>query len=161
VAVRPALDFRVDFRIGHASHPSMNHWLVKSEPEAYSWDTFVTDKRTAWTGVRNFAARLHLRAMKAGDLVLFYESVGPKSVAGIARVTKEAFPDPTAEPDEGDWSAVELEAVAPLKSPVPLTAIKASSVLKDIALIRQSRLSVMPLTRAHYTAILKLGGGGA
>ncbi|MBE2215052.1 MAG: EVE domain-containing protein [Opitutaceae bacterium] len=139
----------------------MNHWLVKQEPEAYSWRTFVADQRTDWTGVRNFAARLHLRAMRAGDLVLFYESVGPKEVVGVARVTKEAFPDPTAEPGEGDWSAVEFEAVAPLKHPVPLAAIKASATLKDIALIRQSRLSVMPLTKVQYDAIVKLGGGTA
>ena len=137
----------------------MNHWLVKSEPEAYSWRTFVADRRTDWTGVRNFAARLNLRAMKVGDLVLFYESVGPKAVVGVARVTKEAFPDPTVEPGEGDWSAVELEVVAPLKTPVPLAAIKASATLKDIALIRQSRLSVLPLTKAQFDAIGKLGGG--
>jgi predicted RNA-binding protein with PUA-like domain len=139
----------------------MNHWLVKQEPEAYSWQNFVADRRTDWTGVRNFAARLHLRAMKAGDRVLFYESVGPKEVVGLARVTKEAFPDPTAEPGEGEWSAVELEAVAPLKQPVPLAAIKASAILKDIPLIRQSRLSVMPLTKAQFDAIVKLGGSAA
>lgn len=161
MSVGAAPDFRVDFVLGHASHPSMNHWLVKQEPEAYSWQTFVKDRRTDWTGVRNFAARLNLRAMKAGDLVLFYESVGPKEVVGIARVSKEAFPDPTVEPGEGDWSAVELEAVAALKQSVPLAAIKASAPLKDIPLIRQSRLSVMPLTKPQYDAIVKLGGGPA
>lgn len=139
----------------------MNHWLVKQEPEAYSWRDFVADRRTDWTGVRNFAARLHLRAMKAGDRVLFYESVGPKEVVGIASVTREAFPDPTAEPGEGDWSAVELEVVGPLQTPVPLAAIKASATLKDIALIRQSRLSVMPLTKAQFDAIVKLGSSAA
>jgi len=161
MSVRPTLDFRVDFIFGHASHSTMKHWLVKSEPEAYSWDTFVADKRTAWTGVRNFAARLNLRAMKTGDLVLFYESVGPKEVVGIARVSREAFPDPTVEPGEGDWSAVELEVDSPLRQPVPLAAIKASATLKDIALIRQSRLSVLPLTKPQFDAIVKLGGGPA
>lgn len=157
--VRAAPDFRVDFVILHGTHPNMKHWLVKQEPEAYSWRTFTRDRRTDWTGVRNFAARLNLRAMRTGDLVLFYESVGPKEVVGVARVTKEAFPDPTAARDEGDWSAVELEVVSPLMQPVPLAAIKASAALKDIALIRQSRLSVMPLTKAQYETIVKLGGG--
>ena len=159
MTVSPTADFRVDFVGWHASHPSMKHWLVKQEPEAYAWSTFVADRRTTWDGVRNFAARNNLRAMRVGDPVLFYESVGPKEVVGLARVTKEAFPDPTAEPDEGDWSTVELEAVAPIKKPVPLAAIKASATLKDIPLIRQSRLSVMPLTKAQFDAIVKLGGG--
>lgn len=161
MAVRAPADFRVDFVLGHASHRSMNHWLVKQEPESYAWQTFVSDGRTTWDGVRNFAARNHLRAMRTGDLVLFYESGGPKQVVGIARVTREAFPDPTAEPGEGDWSTVELEAVARLKQPVTLATIKATPALREMPLLRQSRLSVMPLTRDQFDAIVKLGGGRA
>ena len=137
----------------------MNHWLVKQEPESYAWPTFVEERRTTWDGVRNFAARNHLRGMRTGDLVLFYESGGPKQVVGVARLTKEAFPDPTAE--DGDWSTVELEAVAPLKQPVTLAVIKTTPALKDVPLLRQSRLSVMPLTRAQYDTLVKLGGGTA
>jgi predicted RNA-binding protein with PUA-like domain len=131
------------------------HWLVKSEPEAYAWATFQKDRRTAWTGVRNYQARIHLNAMRPGDHVLFYESVGPKSVAGIAQVTKSAFPDPTA--DEPGWVAVELKAVRPLPNPVSLAAIKADPVLADIALVRQSRLSVLPLAPAEFARIVALG----
>lgn len=152
-------DFRVDFLVCHASHPSMNHWLVKQEPESYAWQTFIDERRTTWDGVRNFAARNHLRGMRTGDLVLFYESGGPKQVVGVARVTKEAFPDPTAEPDEGDWSTVELEAVATLKQPVTLAVIKTTAALSEVPLLRQSRLSVMPLTEAQYATIVELGGG--
>ena len=152
-------DFRVDFVLGHASHRSMKHWLVKQEPESYAWPTFLAERRTTWDGVRNFAARNHLRGMRSGDLVLFYESGGPKQVVGVARVTREAFPDPTAEPGEGDWSTVDLEAVASLKQPVSLATIKTTAALKDVPLIRQSRLSVMPLTKAEYETIVKLGGG--
>ncbi len=161
MAVRTAPDFRVDFVLGHASHRSMKHWLVKQEPESYAWQTFVSDGRTTWDGVRNFAARNHLRAMRTGDLVLFYESGGPRQVVGIARVTKEAFPDPTAEPGDGDWSTVELEAVARLKKPVTLATIKATAALEDMPLLRQSRLSVMPLTALHFDTIVKLAGGRA
>src|SRR5437870_6263509 len=121
----------------------MSYWLVKQEPETYSWTTFAKEGRTAWTGVRNFAARLHLRVMKKGDLVLFYHSVSEKQVVGIARVVKEAYPDLTA--TEGDWSCVDLAPVRPLKSPVTLEAIKSDKTLKDILLLRQSRLSVMSL----------------
>ena len=142
----------------------MNHWLVKSEPSAYSWDNLVRDKRTAWTGVRNYAARLHLRAMQVGDEVLFYHSVEAKSVVGLARVTKTAFPDTTTDeeglPASGQgWVAVALAPVAALPKPVTLAQIKADVVLKDIALIRQSRLSVMPLRPAEFAKIRKLGGG--
>ena len=129
--------------------------MVKQEPTAYSWDQFVKDRRTAWTGVRNFAARLHLRAMKQGDQVLFYHSVVGKEVVGIAKVVREAYPDPTAE--EGDWSAVDLAPVRPLQKPVPLETIKASKSLKDIPLLRRSRLSVMPLTKEEFQAIVALG----
>lgn len=135
---------------------SMNYWLVKSEPEAYSWDKFVKDGGTAWTGVRNFAARLHLRAMKRGDLVCFYHSVTGKEVVGLAKVTKEAYPDATAK--EGDWSCVDLAPVKPLTKPVSLEAIKADKALAGIPLVRQSRLSVSPLTKEQFARVLALGG---
>ena len=131
------------------------HWLVKSEPEAYSWADFERDKRTAWTGVRNYQARLHLNAMRPGDRVLFYESVGPKAVAGLAEVTQPSFPDTTAE--EPGWVAVELKCGRALPHPVSLAQIKAEAALADIALIRQSRLSVLPLSAAEYALIVKLG----
>ena len=135
----------------------MNHWLVKSEPEAYSWAQLVRDGKTAWTGVRNFAARLNLRAMKNGDSVFFYHSVTDKQVVGLARVAKEFYPDATA--TEGDWSCVDLEPVRPLKNPVSLETIKADAILKDMPLVKQSRLSVTPLTKAQAERILKLAGG--
>ena len=133
----------------------MNYWLVKSEPEAYAWETFLRDKKTAWTGVRNFAARNHLRAMHIGDPVLFYASVTTKAVVGVAEVTKGAFPDATAK--EGDWSAVELKAQRGLDRPVTLEEIKAEKSLAQIELVRQGRLSVVPLTKAEYETILRLG----
>jgi len=133
------------------------YWLVKSEPEAYAWADLVRDRRTDWTGVRNYAARLNLNAMRPGDRVLFYESVSTKAVRGIAQVTKAAFPDQTAE--EPGWVAVELEAAEPLKQAVTLAAIKAEPKLAQIALLRQSRLSVMPLTAEAFRAIVKMGGG--
>lgn len=131
------------------------YWLVKSEPEAYAFSDLVRDRRTAWTGVRNNAARLHLKAMRPKDRVLFYESVTTKAVVGIAEVTRAAFPDTTA--DEEGWVAVELKAVAPLARPVTLAQVKAEAALKDIPLIRQSRLSVMPLAPEVFTQIVKLG----
>ncbi len=134
------------------------YWLVKSEPEAYAYSDLLRDGRTAWTGVRNYAARLHLRAMRPKDRVLFYESVTTKAVVGVAEVTKGEFPDATATADEG-WIAVELKAVAPLPRPVPLAAIKAEPALQKIALLRQSRLSVMPLAKAEFDRLVKLGGG--
>jgi predicted RNA-binding protein with PUA-like domain len=132
------------------------YWLVKSEPEAYSWDDLVRDKRTAWTGVRNYAARLHLKAMQIGDEVLFYHSVEAKSVVGLAKVSKTAFPDTTA--DEDGWVAVELVPVKPLAKPVTLVQIKAEESLQQIGLVRQGRLSVMPLKPAEFARIMKLGG---
>jgi predicted RNA-binding protein with PUA-like domain len=133
--------------------------MVKQEPTAYSWAQFVEDGRTAWTGVRNFQARNNLRAMKKGDPVLFYHSVVGKEVVGIAKVAREAYADPTA--DEPGWDSVELAPSKPLKNPVPLDAIKATPALKNIALLKQSRLSVMPLTAAEFAAILKLSGTAA
>lgn len=134
----------------------LNHWLVKSEPSAYSWADLIREKQTAWTGVRNFQARNNLRAMKKGDLVLFYQSVTDPSVRGITKVVKEAYPDPTAK--EGDWSCVDLAAVKHLPSPVTLQEIKGEKSLAEISLIKQSRLSVMPITPKEYERILGMGG---
>lgn len=134
----------------------MNYWLVKSEPAAYAWEQFVKDGGTAWTGVRNFTARLNLRAMKRGDLVCFYHSVTGKEVVGLAKVTKEAYPDATAK--EGDWSCVDLAPVKPLAQPVPLDVIKTDKTLAGIPLVRQSRLSVSPLTKEQFARVLALGG---
>ncbi|HXG46522.1 MAG TPA: EVE domain-containing protein [Methylomirabilota bacterium] len=131
-----------------------SYWLVKQEPEAYSWSTFCKDGRTAWTGVRNFQARNNLRAMRKGDLVLFYHSVTDKQVLGVARVVREHYPDPTA--TEGDWSVVDLAPLVPLQKPVSLEAIKADPVLKEMALVRQSRLSVTPVTPAQFRRVLQL-----
>ena len=133
------------------------YWLVKSEPEAYAFADLLRDRKTEWTGVRNYAARLHLNAMQPGDRVLFYESVTTKAVVGLAEVTRSAFPDRTA--DEDGWVAVELKAVGALPAPVTLVQIKEAPALKDIALLRQSRLSVMPLKRAEFDRLVKLGGG--
>jgi len=132
----------------------MKHWLVKQEPSAYSWDDFVKDGKTVWTGVRNFQARNNLKAMSKGDRVFYYHSVEGKCVVGEAEVVREAYPDATAK--EGDWVCVDLKPLKALKQPVSLDAIKADKRLKDIALLRQSRLSVMPLTAAEYKAILSL-----
>ena len=132
------------------------YWLVKSEPSAYAWADLVRDRRTAWTGVRNYAARLHLKTMQKGDEVFFYHSVETKSIVGLARVTKTFFPDPTA-PGE-DWAAVELTAVVALAQPVTLAQVKTDANLQNIALVRQSRLSVMPLRPAEFAQIKQLGG---
>ena len=132
--------------------------MVKSEPAAYSWDQFAKEGRAAWTGVRNFQARNNLRTMKTGDLVLFYHSVTGKEIVGIAKVAREAYPDPTAA--EPGWDCVDLVPVKPLKNPVTLAAIKTAPALKEIALLRQSRLSVMPLNAADYAAIVKLASQG-
>jgi len=132
----------------------MNYWLVKSEPETYSWTMFVKDGRTAWTGVRNFAARLHLRAMKSGDRVFFYHSGEEKSVVGLGRVVKESYPDATA--DEGDWSCVDLAAEKALARPVALAEIKADKILKEMVLAKQSRLSVSPVTHGQFERLSKL-----
>ena len=137
-------------------------WIVKQEPTAYSWADFVKDGRAAWTGVRNFQARLNLRAMRKGDAVLFYHSVVGKEIVGIAKVAAEAYPDATA--TEGDWSCVDLTPVRALKRPVTLDEIKASTKLREIKLVRQSRLSVLPLTATEYAEIVRLSeraAGGA
>jgi predicted RNA-binding protein with PUA-like domain len=134
--------------------PTHMPWLVKQEPSAYSWDDFVSDGRTAWTGVRNYSARLNLRAMKVGDRALFYHSVVGKSVMGVAKVIKTAYPDPTAE--DGDWSAVDLAPEKALPRPISMDEIKTIPALKEMVLIKNSRLSVQPVTEAEFAAILKL-----
>jgi predicted RNA-binding protein with PUA-like domain len=131
-----------------------NFWLVKQEPTAYSWADFVADGKTSWTGVRNYTARNNLRAMRKGDAVFFYHSVVGKEVVGIARVMREAYPDPTAK--EGDWSAVDLTPEKPLPRPVTLDEIKQNSKLKEMALLRLSRLSVQPVTSAQFDEILRM-----
>ena len=133
----------------------MNYFLVKSEPNAYSWDQLVKDGQTVWSGVRNYAARLHLNAMKKGDEVLFYHSSEGMAVMGIAKVTKEAYQDPTTTDDR--WIAVDLKAHKPLKNPVPLADIKAEKKLKDIGLVRIGRLSVMPLKKDEFDLIVEIG----
>ena len=132
-----------------------NFWLVKQEPFSYSWSDFVAEGETSWTGVRNFAARNNLRKMRKGDAVLFYHSGEEKAVVGIAKVARTAYPDTTAK--EGDWSTVDLAAVKALDRPVTLREIKANRRLKKIPLIRQSRLSVMPLAELEFREILRMG----
>jgi predicted RNA-binding protein with PUA-like domain len=130
-------------------------WLVKSEPSSYSWADFRADGGTSWTGVRNYAARNNLRGMGKGDEVLFYHSGEDKTVVGIARVTRPAYADATA--SEGDWSAVDLSPIKPLRQPVTLRQIKEDPRLKGIQLVRQSRLSVMPLAGQEFRAIVRMG----
>ena len=133
----------------------MNHWLVKSEPFKYSWDQFNKDGHTFWDGVRNYQARNNLKEMKEGDLVLFYHSNEGKNVVGIAKVVKEFYQDPTT--DDIKWVVVDLAPVEALKSPVSLEQIKAEESLQDISLVRQGRLSVMPLKAEEFDKILEMG----
>jgi predicted RNA-binding protein with PUA-like domain len=133
----------------------MQHWLVKSEPVKYSWEKFNQDGRTFWDGVRNYQARNNLREMKEGDLVLFYHSNEGKAVVGIAKVVKEAYQDPTT--DDTNWVVVDLSPVESLKTPVTLEQIKADPQLANISLVRQGRLSVMPLKAEEFDRILELG----
>jgi predicted RNA-binding protein with PUA-like domain len=130
-------------------------WLVKQEPSSYSWSDFIAEGQTSWTGVRNYAARNNLRKMRKGDEVLFYHSGEDKAVVGIAKVVRTAYQDSTAK--EGDWSTVDLAAVKPMRRPVTLREIKANPRLKGIPLIRQSRLSVMPLAESAFQEIVKMG----
>ncbi|MFD1873379.1 EVE domain-containing protein [Hymenobacter bucti] len=137
----------------------MNYWLVKSEPEAYSWADFTRETGTDWTGVRNYQARNNLQAMQPGDLVLFYHSVSEKAVVGVAVVHAAAAPDATAEAGS-PWVAVHLRPHAPLPRPVPLAALKAEARLSQLALLRQSRLSVLPVRPEEFDTVLELGSGG-
>jgi len=133
----------------------MQYWLVKSEPFKYSWDQFVADKETYWDGVRNYLARNNMRAMKKGDLVLFYHSNEGLEVVGVAKVSKEHYPDPTAEGDR--WSVVNLKPVKKLKHPVSLATIKSDKRLSEIQLLRLNRLSVVALTPNEFDVLLQLG----
>ena len=133
----------------------MNYWMVKQEPGSYSFDDFVKDKKTDWTGVRNYQARNFLRDMKKGDEVLFYHSGDEKAVVGFATVSKSAFPDPTA--DDDAWIAVELKAGKRFKNPVTLTQVKAEPKLADILLVRNGRISVMSLAKDEYDQIVRMG----
>jgi len=134
----------------------MSYWLVKSEPDSYSWEQLEKDKQTDWTGVRNYAARNHLKAMKKGDEVLFYHSNVGLEIVGIAKVSKEAYHDPTS--DEPTWVAVELKPYKKLKRPVSLDAIKKEKRLKEMALVRIGRLSVQPVTDKEWNVIMEMAG---
>ena len=134
----------------------MSYWLVKSEPKAYSWERFAKEKETVWSGVKNYAARLHLNAMKKGDEVFFYHSNEGLDIVGIAKVTKEAYQDPTTNDER--WVAVELKVHKKLKKPVPLEVIKKDKRLANMALVRIGRLSVQPVTDKEHDAIMELAG---
>ena len=137
----------------------MAYWLVKSEPDAFSWQQQVENKVEPWTGVRNHMAKNNLKAMRKGDLAFFYHSNIGKEVVGTVQVVREAYPDPTIEPGEkGDWVCVDMKAVKPLKTPVTLAQLKADPAFAELALIRQSRLSVMAITEEFWAAICALGG---
>ncbi len=133
----------------------MNYWLVKSEPSTYGWEQLVKDKKTTWDGVRNFAARTHLRSMKKGDAVLFYHSNEGKEIVGIAKVEKEAYQDPTT---TESWVAVDLKPSKKLKTPVTLEQLKADNRFKDMALVRLGRLSVQPVTEKEWKMIMDMAG---
>ncbi len=134
----------------------MAHWLLKSEPSSYSWDQLVKDKHTSWTGVRNFQALANLKAMKAGDRCFFYHSGEGKEIVGIAEVVKAAYPDSTDK--EGKAVTVDIKAVEPVKQPVTLAAIKADGKFKEFKLVRQSRLSVVPVSDEHWKLLMKMSG---
>lgn len=133
----------------------MNYWLVKTEPETYSWENLVKDKKTTWDGVRNFQARNNLKAMKKGDLAFIYHSGGDKAIIGISKVLKEAF----ADPKDNDWHAVDLAVGKKLKNPVTLAQVKATKKLADMVLVRVSRLSVQPVKPEEFDLILALSEG--
>jgi predicted RNA-binding protein with PUA-like domain len=132
------------------------YWLIKSEPDAFSWDQQVANRIEPWTGVRSHQARNNLKAMKLGDKAFFYHSNIGREIVGIVQIVREYYPDPSAE--TGDWVAVDMEAVGPMPSPVTLATIKADPVLTDLALVRLSRLSVAPVSADHWDYICKLGG---
>jgi predicted RNA-binding protein with PUA-like domain len=134
----------------------MQYWLIKSEPDAFSWDEQVANGVEAWTGVRNHSAKLNLQAMRRGDLAFFYHSNIGKAIVGVVEVVREAYPDPTAE--SGPWVCVDVKAKAPIPEPVTLATIKSDPALADMALVRLSRLSVGPVKPAEWAHICKLGG---
>ena len=135
----------------------MVYWLIKSEPSAYSWDQLVKDKKTSWTGVRNFQAQINLKAMKVGDRAFFYHSGEGKEIVGIAEVTKTAYPDTTDK--EGRSVTVDFKAVEPVKKAVTLAEVKADPKFKEMKLVRQSRLSVSPVSDEHWKLLMKMSGG--
>jgi predicted RNA-binding protein with PUA-like domain len=139
------------------SKTAATYWLVKQEPETYSWTDFVNDGQTDWSGVRNYQARNNLREMKTGERVLFYHSGKDKAVVGLAEVVKSAYPDPTA--DDAQWVAVDLKPIKALKNSVPLAAIRYDKRLSQLPLIRQSQLSVMALTKDEFEIIVATGDG--
>jgi predicted RNA-binding protein with PUA-like domain len=134
----------------------MPTWLIKSEPSVYPFSQLVADRKTVWDGVRNFEARNNLRKMKKGDLCLYYHSNADKAVVGVARVAKEAYADPTAEPRE-DWSAVELEAVVALTEPVTLATMRITPALSEMVVVKKSRLSITPVTESELASVLAMG----
>lgn len=134
----------------------MNYWLVKSEPDAFSWDEQIKNGIEPWTGVRNHLAKRHLKEMKKGDLAFFYHSNIGREIVGIVKVVREAYADPTA--TSGDWVCVDMQAVKPLKTPVTLAEIKADGQFQDLALLKYSRLSVAPVGPEHWTLLCKMGG---
>ena len=131
-------------------------WLVKSEPDAFSWDQMVANRQEPWTGVRNHMAKNNLKAMRLGDLAFFYHSNIGKQIVGIVKVAREAYPDPSA--DSGDWISVDMRAVRPLPKPVSLVNIKADPEFAEFALVRQSRLSVVPVSKTHWDRLCRMGG---
>ena len=133
-----------------------SHWLLKTEPGTYSYSELVKTKTTQWDLVRNFQARNYLRKMAKGDLALIYHSGDERAVVGLARIVKEAYPDP--DPDGGDWSQVDIQSLKAMVRSISLTEIKETSALKDMLLIKQSRLSVMPVSAPHFETLLRLGG---
>jgi predicted RNA-binding protein with PUA-like domain len=133
-----------------------NYWLVKSEPDSFSWDQMVANRVEPWTGVRNHTAKNNLKAMQVGDLAFFYHSNIGKQIVGIVKVKREAYPDPTAE--SGGWVSVDMQAVRPLPKPVSLTEIKADPEFADFALVRLSRLSVVPVSKTHWDRLCRMGG---
>jgi predicted RNA-binding protein with PUA-like domain len=134
----------------------MNFWLMKTEPGTYSWSDLVRDKKTRWDGVRNFQARNNIRAMRPGDLALFYHSGSDKSIHGVSRVTSQPYADPTAKGE--DWSVVDVEPAFSLRQPVTLQEIKQDDALRDMILVRQSRLSVQPVQKSEFDRIVRMGG---
>jgi len=134
----------------------VNHWLVKSEPDAFSWDQQVANGVEPWTGVRNHSAKLNLMAMRQGDLAFFYHSNVGKEIVGVVKVVREAYPDPSAE--SGSWVSVDMQAVGPMPKPVTLATIKADPKFADFALVRLSRLSVVPVSKEHWDLICRMGG---
>ena len=133
----------------------MQFWLVKQEPSKYSWEEFLKDKKTYWDGVRNYQARNNLQAMNKGDQVFFYHSVVGKQIMGVAQVTRDSYPDPTS--DDPAWVVVDLKPIKSLKVPVTLEQVKSHPKLQEISLVKQARLSVMPLTQSEFKIILGLG----